>query len=219
MIRKLLQSALCLGLAPLLVAQQVTSSIAAAPEASKPTSLMKGEEVRLVLLEPVSSASAVKGQLVRMAVLKDVTDENGVVVIPKGTPAKDMVDGVIKAVPGKKDGRLSLRPVSVNPPNSAPIALRNFEYGESDGLGVAFAPLLPFCLIAMFVAMPFHKRHKTGIRHEEGIDANLQACGWQTSQVRKTIRLQPSAIDRARSASSDIDPGSVCPYGATYELP
>lgn len=66
--------------------------------------LKKGTDVHLVLLESVSSATATKGQSVHMAVLDDVTDGNGVIVIPKGTSATDVADGVIKAVPGKGTG-------------------------------------------------------------------------------------------------------------------
>jgi hypothetical protein len=209
---RFIASMLCLALCPLLTAQQVTPSVAAAPDASKPIALAKGKEVRLVLLEPVSSATATKGQLVRMAVKEDVTDENGVVVIPKGTPAKDMVDGVTKAVPGKKDGCISLRPVSVNPPNSEPIALKDFDYEDGDALGSAMIPLLPFFLIVDIITLPFRRNHVAGT------DVNLQACDWQQSQISKTIRLQPSAIVKAQATSSGDDLGSVCPNGATFNF-
>ncbi len=213
MIRRVLQSVLSIALAPLLAAQQVASSSAASPETTKPIVLVKGKEVRLMLLEDVSSASATKGQSVRMAVMEDVTDEKGLVVIPKGTPAKDIVDGVVRAVPGEKDGCVSLRPVSVNPPNSAPIPLGNYHYVETDGLGAALAPLLPFVLIAELVAMPFHRNH------EAGIDENLRVCEWQQSQTPRTIRVQPSAIAEIRAASPGIAFGSLCPNGATYPFP
>jgi hypothetical protein len=213
MVRKVFPFALCLALCPVLAAQQATSSVAPAPDASKPIALAKGKEVRLVLLEPLSSATATKGQLVRMAVMENVTDENGVVVIPRGTPAKDMVDGLIKAVPGKKDGCISLRPVSVNPPNSEPIALEDFHYVDGDALGSAMAPLLPFFVIAYLVTMPFHKNHAAGV------DVNLQACDWQQSQISRTIRLQPSTIVKSQTTSSGMDLHSLCPNGETFAFP
>jgi hypothetical protein len=102
--RRTIQAVACFVLAPLLVAQQAASSVTTPTKTGKPIVLKKGTDVHLVLLESVSSATATKGQSVHMAVLDDVTDGNGVIVIPKGTSATDVADGVIKAVPGKGTG-------------------------------------------------------------------------------------------------------------------
>jgi hypothetical protein len=100
--RLMIEGALSLSLCPLLVAQQAASPVSAPTEASKPIVLKKRTFVEVVLLETVSSATATKGQSMRMAVENDVKID-GVVAVPKGTSATDIVVRAGKAVPGKKE--------------------------------------------------------------------------------------------------------------------
>ncbi len=107
--------------------QAVTQTEAAQPPL--PTPLKQGTEVQLVLTESVSSATAVRGQLVRMAVAKDVV-ENGVVLIPRGTPATGIVKQVARAVPGKSDGSLRIVPQEITMSNGLIYRLQADAPGE-----------------------------------------------------------------------------------------
>jgi hypothetical protein len=80
MIRKILHSALCLGLSPLLAAQQGTTSII----------VPNNTKIELLTLETVSTESEVKGSVVRFAVARDVAID-GVTVIHAGTPVTGIV--------------------------------------------------------------------------------------------------------------------------------
>ena len=121
MIRSMLQSVLCLILCPLLAAQQAASSgQGPAVPGSLPTAqsegatitLPRGTIVPLFPLETVSSATAQVGQAIRFAVSADVV-VNGTVVIPKDTPVSGVVTHARKAVPGRRDGRIEVKPVTL----------------------------------------------------------------------------------------------------------
>ena len=99
------------------------------PEAAPVIPVPKGTYVNLVLTEQVSSATATKGQTVRMAVSKDVL-ENGVVLIPRGTPATGVVKQVARAIPGKSDGSLRIVPQEITMPNGLLYRLRDSPPGE-----------------------------------------------------------------------------------------
>jgi hypothetical protein len=143
MIRKMLQSTLCLSLSPLLVAQQATGS-GTSPIApgSFPTAqskgatitLRRGTIVALVPLETVSSATAQVGQTVRFAVGTDVKVD-GVIVIPRGTSASTVVTYVRKAIGGKRDGIVEDGPPSLILPDGSSIKLRNIIPPDSDAPG------------------------------------------------------------------------------------
>jgi hypothetical protein len=220
MISKLFASALCIALPPLLVAQQASEAPgrledALAPAPGPKAIVPKHMEIRLILMETLSSATASKGQSVRMAVGQDVS-VNGVVVIPKGTPAIGVIGFVRKAVPGKKDGEVSIKPISVNLPNSRPIALRRYNGSESDALGEALFPILPICFVVMLVAIPFHRKHETG---EEFV---LGTCSEQWSELPHAIAIVPSEatdFEPAAAARSETNLNAVCPNLPRNTLP
>jgi hypothetical protein len=175
----------------------------------------KHTEIRLILLETVSSATVSKGQSLRIAVAKDVS-LNGVVVIPKGTPAIGVIDFVRKAVPGKKDGDISIKPISVNLPNSKPITLRRYNGSEGDALGDALLPLLPFCFVVTLVAIPFHRKHETG---KEFV---LEACSEHWSELSHAIVIDPSGakgLEPTPAARSETGLNAVCPNGPRNTIP
>jgi hypothetical protein len=214
MIRKMLQAILCITLCPLLAGQQAASPVSVPTGANKPIVLKKRTFMKLMLLEAVSSATATTGQSVRMAVKEDVTID-GVVVIPEGTPATGVVAAVRKAVPGKKNGSISIEPESVNPPNSKPIALRHYNYTlEDDAMCSGFLNCLPLVVGAYVygagdvIAYPFRKHHAAGK------DEVLQACSEQWSVVSRSIVVQANGTTRVQSAHPEIDLDSVCPGGA-----
>ena len=170
--------------------------------------------MKLLLLEAVSSATATRGQSVRMAVKEDVIID-GVVVIPKGTLATGAVAVVRKAVPGKKNGSISIEPESVNPPNLKPIALRHYNYTlEDDAMCSGFLNCLPLVVAAPvygigdLVAYPFRKHHVTGE------DEVFPVCSEQWSVVCRSIVVQANGTALVRSAHPDVALEAVCPGGA-----
>jgi hypothetical protein len=214
MIRKMLQAILCITLCPLLAGQQAASPVSVPTGANKPIVLKKRTFMKLMLLEAVSSATATTGQSVRMAVKEDVTID-GVVVIPEGTPATGVVAAVRKAVPGKKNGSISIEPESVNPPNSKPIALRHYNYTlEDDAMCSGFLNCLPLVVAAPvygigdLIAYPFQKHHVTGE------DEVFPACSEQWSVLSRSIVVQANGTTPVQPAHPDIDLGTVCPGGA-----
>jgi len=168
MMRKLLQSALCFILCPLLGAQQVPEAGGTfeSPQNPKPApaagapyplpefiTIPKDTEIEMISLEAVSSATATKGQLVRLAVAKDVLVKN-LVVIPKGTPATGVVSRLTKGVPGKRNGYLQVVPRILFLNNGKTITLRESRSGEfgCDPIGPCWAMytfLAPFLLIGL----------------------------------------------------------------------
>ena len=115
---KRLERLLCLILSPLLIAQSI---LALPPEVkNEPTAhaafnlrssaittvtIPKNTEIKLVLLDTVSSATAEKGQSVHLAVASDVIVD-GVTVLPAGTLVLGEVSRAIPAVPNKRQGVL-----------------------------------------------------------------------------------------------------------------
>jgi hypothetical protein len=211
MISKLFESVLCIALSPLLVAQQASEAPAGLEGALVPAPgpkafLPKHTEIRLILMETISSATASKGQSVRMAVGQDVSI-NGVVVIRKGTPAIGVIDFVRRAVPGKKNGEVSIKPMSISLPNSRPITLRPYNGSEQDALGEALFPILPFCYVVMLVAIPFHRKHETG---EEFV---LGTCSEQWSELPHAVTIVSSGatgFEPAAAAQSETDLSATC---------
>jgi hypothetical protein len=101
MIRKLLQSALCVILCPLLAAQQISTPPAISdaqpqPQPSPATAyltLSRGTEFDLLAPGPVTFAKARPGVVVQFVVDKDVL-LGGVLVIHAGIPVAGVVDSV-----------------------------------------------------------------------------------------------------------------------------
>lgn len=99
MIRKLLQSALCFILCPLLVAQQLPAPAMAsdAPQSSTPApatatphplpefvTIPKDKKIELVLLDSVSPSKSKREDVIRYAVEKDVVVD-GIVILHSGS--------------------------------------------------------------------------------------------------------------------------------------
>ena len=213
MIRQLLQAALFIFPVPLLMAQ-AAPPVSAPTETNNPIVVKEKTFIKLLMLEAVSSATATNGQSVRMVVNEDISVD-GVVMISKGTPATGVVVGVRKAVPGKKNGSVAIKPESVNPPNSKPIPLRHYNYTlEDDAMCSGFLNCLPLVVGAYaygagdLIAYPFRKHQVT----DE--DEVLPACSEEWSVVSRSIVIQASGITRAPSAHPEIDMDEVCPGGA-----
>lgn len=214
MIRKMLQAVLCLILSPLLMAQQIAPPVNAPTESKKPIVVKKKTFIKLLILETVSSATATNGQPVRMVVKEDVLID-GAVAISKSTPATGIVAGVRKAVPGKKDGSVTIKPESVRLPNSKPIALRHYNYTlEDDAMCSGFLNCLPLVVGAYvygagdLIAYPFRKHQVTGE------DEVLPACSEAWSVVARSIVIRVSGTTPIQPANPDIDLDTACPGGA-----
>ena len=148
MLRKLLHGPICVCLSPLLAAQQIAHT--------RPLELTirRDTEINFITLEPVSSATASKRQMVRLAVATDLVIQ-GVVAIPKGTPATGEVSRLTKGVPGKRDGFIRVVPTSLTLADGTLVKLKENRTGEDDCadmgpcwvLAIVSAPLLPAILI------------------------------------------------------------------------
>ncbi|HEY2470389.1 MAG TPA: hypothetical protein VGI45_21520 [Terracidiphilus sp.] len=208
MIRTTLQSALCLVLSPLLVAQQVAPGLRDGNSSSTQTTkspetitLPRKTVVALVLLESVSSATAQKGDKVRLAVAKDVSIE-GTVVIPKGTPASGLVAHVQKAVPGKRDGDVEIKPASLTLSDGREVSLRQYVDRSGDGCGspgecTAVAVIL-ILLIPVFIGegiaslFPHH-------RPMTGRDQEIEQCQSVWASTIASVRISPAVPDSSQS--------------------
>ena len=194
MIYRLLQSVLCIFLCPLLVAQQVSSSqqgvaaLASLP-AAKPHGatilLRRGTIVPLIRLETISSATAKVGQIERFAVSEDVK-ANGIVVIPKGTPASSVVTYVRKAICGQRNGMVTVGPPSLTLPDGSSIPLRYVPYTDPEAAGLSG-------VVLFIAALPFVFSDMAKARHpapEPGNDEILPLCGqsWEVATTKK-IRI------------------------------
>jgi LysM repeat protein len=216
--RRLFQSVLCISLAPPLLAQQIPGRAeiqnrqdrTSAPTAKQSVVPPKQLEIVLIQLEDVSSATATQGQAVSMAVWKDVTVD-GIVAIPKGTPAKYLVKRVTRPIPGKRDGGVQIKPVSLTLPDNSQIPLRDYDPNPNDGLcysrvscGIVDVIAVPF-LIGELIAEPFHKKHETG-KNE-----TLPACSIELSQTSKQILIHPAGIGSVQTSPGLTELDSKCP--------
>lgn len=154
------QSALCLLLSPVLVAQQVAGGVRQSTSESDQRSsrsmqsstviVPKGTQIPLVLLESISSASARKRQLIRFAVARDVM-ANGTVLIQRGTAATGLVWKVQKAITGKRDGYVIFELVSLTLPDG-PLPVSQYVSNGNDDGGDGWCYGFGSCLI-LFVFM------------------------------------------------------------------
>jgi hypothetical protein len=99
--------------------------------ASSPGVLPRGTEVTLVLIDTLSSATAKNGQAVRFAVAQDLA-VNGIVVVPRGTPAEGIVTHVRKGIPGKQNGSLRIEPRELLLNDGTRLKLSRNLPGEDD---------------------------------------------------------------------------------------
>jgi hypothetical protein len=194
MIRKIAHSALCIVLAPLLIAQQTAATPPALRENAQTNpvfvTLHRGTEIKLVLLESASASTAMTGQQLRMAVAEDVI-VGGWIVIPKDTPATGEVADLIKPVRGKRNGYLGVKPVRLSLPDGHSIRLREYPPGED-----ACADMGPcWVLYTLFAPLVIIGLLKTTISNrnldETGNDRLVQIGEDFSAYTGRNIRLQP----------------------------
>jgi hypothetical protein len=217
-IRTTLQSALCLCLAPLLVAQQAMSDNPGTnpPANAAIVTLRKGTVVALALIDPLSSATAQKGQTVRLALAEDVI-VNGVVAIRRGATALGVIKSVSKAIPGKHNGYLQIEPVSFTPQDMSSIALNGYTPpgGDDDcSFGSCLLLLIPYSIAGIVEAVkaPFRRHHSPVAQTPvAGKDFVLCPCSriWgATVAASQIINAMPDPFQPSQAA---VDFDTVCP--------
>jgi hypothetical protein len=215
MIRKLLQSALCVCLSPLLAAQEATSAVQSpiAPEPlpsaqakSATITLRRGTIVPLTPLESVSSATAQVGQAMRFAVTEDVTID-GAIVVPKGTPASGVVTYVRKAIPEQRDGRVGGELISLNLPNGSSVPLREVPYADPEAEGLS-GVVLTIAALPFWIGDLIKKKHPAP---EAGIDETMSLCWQWWGSTTKKVRINLAIPAQAPPSHPAIDVDSICP--------
>jgi hypothetical protein len=193
MIRKILQSALCTCMVPLLTAQQAVEPLPAGYRSQSsmvPGEVIvpKGTRIDLVALESVSSASAKKNSQVQFALARDLV-VNGVTILYAGAPVEATVSGVRLGVPGRRWGKLTIRIRKVQIGHHALLRLtsNNPQDHDSSLHDVAFcAAILPLCILLLAA---FPDSAKPG---DDGGQAVLAKCHnavfWTTSDATISAR-------------------------------
>jgi hypothetical protein len=193
---------------PAPAAQQAATSIEAPTNVSKPIVLRTGTEVVFALLEAVSTATANEGQQVRLVVANDVV-ANGVIVIPKGTPATGKVTDLRKAVAGTRDGNLRIQPVSLTLKDGQQVKLREYppDACEPDGP----------CWLLKALAMPFYPlfliREAAERRDhpETGKELIEKECSPEWGFLAAKLSVQPSGLGPSEQPpSADAAPLAAC---------
>lgn len=183
--------------------------------------LHKGTRIDFVLLEPLSSATAVKGQKVRLAVARDVMT-GGVVAIPRGTPAEGVVSGVRKAKPGKSDGEVTFRPVRLTLHDGTGVKIREYPPGkDSCGPKGSCLLLIPIAVPLVFFYWPDIVQsawtdHK--VRHR-GTDKQVDACTVNHGFTAKNLAIVPtkdSQTENAEGVAASLE--SICPVNLPATL-
>jgi hypothetical protein len=219
MIRRLLQSVLCIFLSPLLVAQQAgqtpvkpvpatpSNSPSATPSPAAIT-IPKGTKIELVSLNNVSSEFAVAGTPVRFAMAKDIV-VNGVTVIHAGAPVTGFVTKAKRSVARHQWARLTIRvrEMRVDPGVKLRLSSSNpdqrarpkdyFNY-----LG-ACAVLLPFCVT--WAVMAEEGCGEDSCPHgkdSDGQQALLPQCVSEEFWVKSKVAVSAATLDEERLAAS-----------------
>lgn len=208
MIQTTLQSAICLLLSPMLVAQQVGDLSARGntpnpPPQTERLTLERGAEIQFVTREAISTATAFNGEFVALEVARDVA-KNGAVIVPAGTPAVARIMHVKKPVVGKRNGYLEIQPVSMTLKDGTRVKLRRNAPGEDDcgdfgpcwamfaimgPLIVAFSPL-----IILQLATEHHDSKSPKPCGKEFV-LPLQSRAWAYTDSEIAVEVRFSSLD------------------------
>jgi hypothetical protein len=214
MIRGTLQSALCLCLSPLLVAQQAVDRQSARYN-SQPTMIPseviipKGTRIELISLEYVSSASATDNSLVRFALAKDLV-VNEVTVLGAGTPVEGRVSRVRRGVPYRQWGKLNIaiKQIQIGHHSHLRLTSSNPEPSESMVDELAMCLISAVC-VAMVIAFAFSKGSQ-GKPAGDGGQAVLPQCagGW-IFWTRSSFKVSDLDITEGKAALT-VRPPITC---------
>lgn len=207
MLRTRLQSALCLLLTPLLVAQQVTTphvttaeqqiriqppSAAGIPDVVIP----KGTRIEVVSLQNVSSLTAQKNAPVQFAVASNL-EVAGVTVLYAGTSVEGRVAKVRRGIPHKRWGmlRIDIRSITINPHARLRLRSSDPEHSESmiDELAMCFLAAPYWCLPMIVLSLRSEKPGDSGAQKVSS--ACSRSVVWTASNF--TISAQEVAESKA----------------------
>ncbi len=175
--------------------------------------VLKGTAIDFVLLEPLSSSTAVKGQKVRLAVARDV-DVGSVVAIPRGTPVEGVVADAQRAKPGKRDGNVKLRPVRLLLADGSGVNIREYPPGKgSCGPSGGCLLLVPIAVPLVFFMWPDIVQsawddHKT--RHP-GVDMEVAACTLSHGYTAKNLPIVQAKDGKTKDVESSASLEGICP--------
>jgi hypothetical protein len=169
--------------------------------ASSTVVLPEGTEVHLVLLGPISSATATKGQSVHFAIAQD-----NVSPFPPGTAATGVVKSVRKGIPGKQNGSLEIQPRTILLKDGTKIRLMRYEdecdvrvagcwvLGAFEVVGVVVLGPIALTVAAVHsITHPHQRRLLTPIHAEiEGTDIVHKPCERYTAYTTRKLKISPT---------------------------
>jgi hypothetical protein len=214
MIRKMLQSVLCMILSPLLAAQQVTQSSALDTSAqnaissnSSPTfvTLTKGTEIKLISLDAISSATTKAGTNIRFRVDQDVVVQS-MTVIRAGT----LLTGTItKVVAGSRkrhrDGQIRLHIDNLHMAGGQTIRFTGLspsaQFERKQNRKFAAKDLL---------WLPLAMRDEGGT--PEGNDIQLPQCFQASAYTARQVKVRTADLNQGAAFHTSND-ASVCRLG------
>ena len=196
--KRMLKLLLCIGISVLLPAQQREMAAQAPADDSAsatgmPVKLHKGTFIAFELLEAVSSADARNGQTVRLAVREDVK-ENGVILIPKGSPGVGAVKNAMKSVTGRRDGYFEVVAARITLPDGTELRIGESAPGEDSCGSGGSCRLIPLPLAPLYLAGLMGNAHDERGRKEEGTEKELAAGAWVYGYSQRTISVTPAAV-------------------------
>ena len=212
-LRSILGLALTIHLAaPFGVAQTQPSSTPASDP--KPLKVESGTKLELVLVEPLSSATAKKGQTVRLELGEPwIVDSRTILQI--GAPATGVVSSVQHPIPGKRAGHVAVVKGSIQLPSgkSVPLSLSMPDYWDCDGAAGAcatFAVLGAIVVVPLaaidFVAHPKGTlnafRGDSGVPNA-GLDSDLPAGSSVRAWTKRSFEL-PQAASAATAVNGKL---------------
>jgi hypothetical protein len=225
MLRRMVQSALCLCLSPLLIAQHANpqqSQTQVAHETTQPSptppprqakgfvTIPNRTKVELVALDKVSSGTASIGSPVRFAVANDIA-VNGVVVLHAGVPVTGVVAKVKRGVAYRQWAELRVRVDEIQVGNGPKLRLT--DSGPRARFKLRFkdyatcAALLPLC-VASFLGVTDDGPEKPN--SESGQQEVLQPCTVRDFWVTRSRDVPTTALAQGKGSTSRLA-GISCP--------
>ncbi len=202
MVRSTLQSALCLCLASMLVAQQtaVAQSAKSPQQSAIPDVVIipKGTRIELASLENVSSATAKENSVVRFALAKDLV-VNEVTLLYAGTLVEGKVSHVRRGVPHRQWGTLTItiKKIQIGTHSHLRLTSRNPEPSGSKVDEYAMCALVfPLCIAMIIAFIP-------GSREKPPADAGqalLPPCVKSTFWTGSTFKISDQDIAEEKAA-------------------
>lgn len=209
MIRTAFQSALCLLLAPLLIAQQAVEPPSAnyRPQSTAMINevvIPKGTRIDLVSLENVSSATTTENSVVRFALAKDLV-VNDVTVLEAGALVEGRVSRVRRGVPYRKWGKLSITIRKMHIGNHAHVRLISSDPESPESKVDEWTQcvmVFPWC-IAMIIGFSQLGHASPGGNNEQ---AYLSSCASWTLWTGSDFKVSDRDIAEGKTALSGRSP-------------